>query len=96
MKYLLPIALFFVPLLLLNCQPPKELTAKIDAQAEEIQALKSQISSLTADFEALKAEYDEHIAKFHPTKVTKPGQEIYKPKPPTPPKPPVKKKEVKP
>ncbi len=90
MRYLLTLSLLFVPLLLLNCQQPQELTKKVDAQAEEIRALKEQVNTLNADLEALKTAFEEHMTKFHPAKPTKPTTPTPS-KPTVPPKPPVKK-----
>ncbi len=92
MKYLLSICLILrIPLILLNCKPPEELTKKVDAQAEEISALKEKLNTVTSDLEALKTAFEEHMTKFHP-KATKTVPE--RKSVPAPPKPPVKKKQV--
>ncbi|MEO0098167.1 MAG: hypothetical protein ABIK99_05130 [candidate division WOR-3 bacterium] len=92
MRYLIALTLLLVPLLLLNCQQPQELVKKVEAQAEEIKALKEQVSTLSSDLAALKTAFEEHMTKYHPTKTTTTKKET--PSQPKPPEKPVKKKEV--
>ena len=63
--------------LILSCQAPKQIVDKMDQQlkateelGKRVDALEAKLAQATEAFNQLGARFDEHMEKYHKTKVT--------------------------